>query len=458
MKRPGNLLFIFADQMRAMDMNCAGNAEVCTPNLDRLANQGLRMTNAVASTPVCTPNRATLLTSTYPTTNTVLGNDVPLPSNLPSLGTVAQSNGYRTGYIGKWHLDGMPRDKFTAPGPRRFGWEYWAAFNCSHDYFHPRYFLDTPKLHEPAGYEPTVQTDLAINFLNDQVNAGQPFCLVLSWGPPHDPYDQVPAEYRRIYKPEELTLRPNVQPNSLNPLAQGLDCRRTTADYYAAITALDHELGRLLDALDEFGFTPDTLVVFTSDHGDMLWSHGLMKKQTPYAEAIEIPFLARYPGRIAAGQVNDTLFSTVDVMPTVSGWLTWEVPAACEGRDIFNAIDAQTTQSVLIANHCRYDEAVTQNIPEWRGVRTSRYTYAETVNRRPWLFFDNKSDPYQLRNLVDDEGQLAVKQELQRMLDAWLTRLKDPFLPTDLMMDRYGLRKYWRKRQLQMHPTEGELP
>jgi arylsulfatase A-like enzyme len=279
---------------------------------------------------------------------------------------------------------------------------------------------------------------------------------VLSWGPPHDPYDQVPVEYRRIYNPEKLTLRPNVQPHSLNPLAKGLDCRRTTADYYAAITALDHELGRLLDTLDELDLTQDTLVVFTSDHGDMLWSHGLMKKQTPYAEAIDVPFVARYPDHIAAGQVSGTLFGTVDVMPTLAGWLRWKVPSLCEGTDVFNASGAKAMQSVLIANHCRYDEAITQNIPEWRGVRTSRYTYAETLNRRPWLLFDNRVDPYELNNLVADEEQLAVKQQLQQMLDAWLTKLKDPFLPTDLMMERYGLLNYWRERQLEMHPPKSE--
>ncbi|MGC8541912.1 MAG: sulfatase-like hydrolase/transferase [Phycisphaerae bacterium] len=115
MAHGSNLLFVFADQMRGMDMRCAGNPQVHTPNMDRLAREGLRLTNAIATTPVCGPNRAVLLTGSYPTTHTVLANDLPLPVELPTLGTVARDHGYGTGYIGKWHLDGMPRHKFTPP-------------------------------------------------------------------------------------------------------------------------------------------------------------------------------------------------------------------------------------------------------------------------------------------------------------------------------------------------------
>ncbi len=189
---PPNLLLVFADQMRGMDMGCAGNPDVRTPAMDRLAKQGVRLTRCFATSPVCSPNRAILLTGTYPTTNRVPGNDLPLPSHLPSLGTIARGHGYRTAYIGKWHLDGVPRTKFTPPGPRRSGFDFWAAYNCTHDYFHPKYYRDTPQVVEVDGYEPEVQTDLALAFLDEQRDAAEPFCLVLSWGPPHDPYDQVP--------------------------------------------------------------------------------------------------------------------------------------------------------------------------------------------------------------------------------------------------------------------------
>lgn len=194
-----NLLLVFADQMRGMAMGCAGNADVKTPVMDRLAAEGVRLTNCIASVPVCGPNRACLLTGSYPTTHRVLANDLALPTSTETLGTLAKAHGYRTGYVGKWHLDGVPRGKFTPPGPRRFGFDFWAVYNCTHDYLHPKFYRDTPDLLEPKGYEPEVQTDLGLEFLEAQKGADSPFCLVLSWGPPHDPYDAVPEPYRRLY-------------------------------------------------------------------------------------------------------------------------------------------------------------------------------------------------------------------------------------------------------------------
>jgi len=452
-----NLLFVFADQMRGMDMRCAGNLQVYTPNMDRLAREGLRITNAIATTPVCTPNRAVLLTGSYPTTNTVIGNDLPLPVGLPTLGAVARDHGYHTGYIGKWHLDGMPRSKFTPPGPRRFGWDYWAAYNCAHDYFHPRYYRDDSTVIESEGYEPVIQTDLAINFLQQQVGVSKPFCLALSWGPPHDPYDQVPSAYRDQYDPGKIVLRPNVQPDAPNALARGLDCRRVTADYYAAITALDHELGRLLDTLDHLGLAENTLVVFTSDHGDLLWSHGMMKKQTPYEECILVPFIARFPGKLPAGETSSIPLGTVDIAPTLADWLGWMVPPQWEGCALSASTRNDTCKSVFIANHCRYDEAVVQDVPEWRGVRTNRHTYAETVGRQPWLLFDNVEDPFQMRNLVGDHAHEPVQNQLQRLLGKWLKQVDDPFLSTENMINHYGLSELWRKREMEMHP-EGNKP
>ncbi|NOZ26548.1 MAG: sulfatase [Chloroflexi bacterium] len=454
-KRPlPNLLLVFADQMRGMDMGCAGNPDVRTPAMDRLAKQGVRLTRCFATSPVCSPNRAILLTGTYPTTNRVPGNDLPLPSHLPSLGTIARDHGYRTAYIGKWHLDGVPRTKFTPPGPRRSGFDFWAAYNCTHDYFHPKYYRDTPQVVEVDGYEPEVQTDLALAFLDEQRDAAEPFCLVLSWGPPHDPYDQVPETYRAMYDPTALTLRPNAQPDADNPLAAGLDCRRTIADYYAAITALDDQLARLLDRLDALGLAEDTIVVFTSDHGDMLWSHGWMKKQAPYEESISVPFLIRWPGVLPAGRVCDALVGTVDILPTLAGLMGWDLPSGQEGQDLSAALlgqaGAPSPESVLIANYICFDEAKRQHMTEWRGVRTRRYTYVERPGRIPWLLFDNEADPYQTRNLVNHPDYRHVADELRQQLSAWLERTHDPFLPGPQLIEHLGLTEVWLERERYM--------
>jgi arylsulfatase A-like enzyme len=452
-RRP-NLLFVFADQMRGQDMACAGNREVRTPTLDLLASQGARLTRCFATSPVCCPNRAVLLTGTYPTVNRVPGNDLPIRADLPSLGTLARANGYRTGYIGKWHLDGMPRDRFTPPGPRRLGFDYWAAYNCAHDYFRPRWFEDTPDLHTAEGYEPQVQTDLAVAFLREQAKRPEPFCLVLSWGPPHDPYDQVPDSYRALYDPASLSLRPNMQPDALNPLAKNLECRRTLADYYAAITALDAQMARLLETLDTLALTQNTVVIFTSDHGDMLWSHGWMKKQSPYEESVKVPFLIQLPGVVPAGSENPVLMGTVDILPTLAGLLNWRDIPALAGRDLSAALrgdpSAPQPESVFLAHYLAGDEAAMQGMPEWRGVRTQRYTYVEQPGRSPWLLFDNHEDPYQMRNLCGHQEALSLQQTLMDRLTDWLTYLQDPFLPGAEMLAHLGLTEAWEERERQM--------
>jgi arylsulfatase A-like enzyme len=465
--QPPNLLFVFADQLRGSDLGCAGNPDVQTPTLDRFAAEGLRLTHCFATTPVCGPNRAVLLTGTYPTTNGVLGNDLPLPLGLPTLATLAKAQGYRTGYIGKWHLDGLPRSRFTPPGPRRFGFDYWAAYNCTHDYFHPRYFRDTPEVIEAEGYEPEVQTDLALGFLNEQ-DPAQPFCLVVSWGPPHDPYPAVPETYRAAYDPDLLTLRPNVVPDADNPLARGLECRRTTADYYAAISALDDQFARLLQKLDERGLSENTLVVFTSDHGDMLWSHGWMKKQAPYEESVSVPFLCRLPGAAksgGSGRVSDVLLGTVDLLPTLGGLLGWELPDGIEGQDLSAAVrgeaDALHPRALLLAHYLAGDEAARQGMPEWRAVRTHRHTYVETpfagetmtatsAGGCPWLLFDNEADPFQQENLLESAQGPTLAAELQAMLAHALLRAGDPFLDGTGMLDRAGATAAWEARQRQM--------
>lgn len=451
-----NLLLVFADQMRGMDMGCAGNRQIDTPHLDALAASGVRCSRHYATVPVCGPNRAVLLTGTYPTRNKVVGNDLPLPIEIPSLGTILNAQGYNTGYIGKWHLDGLPRDRFTPPGARRHGFDFWSAYNCAHDYFHPRYFRYTPELIEASGYEPVVQTDLAIEFIQSQ-KSKTPWSLVVSWGPPHNPYDQVPEQFRALYDPREIALRPNVVEPIDNVLARGLDCRRTHADYYAAISALDFELGRLLKALQESGQDESTLVVFTSDHGDMLWSHGLMQKQLPYEEAIHVPLLLRWPGRLPAGREMSTPCATVDIVPTLLSLMQVPIPTGVQGRDISTLLKCKDTDDeeagVLLANYLVSDQATLQNVPEWRGVRTRRHTYVEEYSsgeRRPWLFFDNEVDVFQQKNLIDSPQHGALRVELKTRLDACLEKTGDEFSGAPNLLSRLGLQEMWDERERMM--------
>jgi arylsulfatase A-like enzyme len=455
-----NLLFVFADQMRGMDLACAGNAQVRTPTLDRLAAEGTRFAHAYANCPVCTPSRGTILTGRYPHAHRAVANDLPLPTDQVTIAKALRAAGYRTGYVGKWHLDGVPRDRFTPPGERRAGFDFWAAWNCAHDYLRARVFRDSPQPIELDGYEPVGHTDLAVEFLRQADD--RPWCLFVSWGPPHAPYAHVPDEYRRLYTPSEIVLRANVrgEPSAgLRRLGDGPD-PQAIAGYYAHITALDEQLARLLAALRERGAGERTIVVFTSDHGDMLWSQGMTKKEQPWEESILIPLLVRWPGRVPAGRASGTLISTVDLAPTLLRLMGLDVPDTMQGADLSAAMlgrSADGPDSVFLTQPIVVDQGAAQGVREWRGLRTKRHTYAQWWDGGGWVLYDNDVDPFQANNLVDSPAHAAVRAKLAERLRAWLAATGDECLSWQATIRRLGLADLWNERERHMHPAAPRL-
>lgn len=444
-----NVLFVFTDQHRAAAMGCSGDPNVETPNMDRLAAEGTRFTNAYANDPVCTPSRGCILTGQYPFTHEAVINELRLPEDTPTIAKEFDEAGYRTGYIGKWHLDGLPRDRWTPPGPRRQGFDdYWAINQSSHDYLDAHYYADDPDPIQIDGYTPENETDLAIDFLGDYKD--DPFCLFLAWGPPHMPYPDVPQEYKDRYDPDALELRPNVEPRtstisphqmshpdgSSNQIDQEAIIRETLRDYYAHVTALDDQLGRLLEYLEEAGLSEDTIVVFTSDHGDRLWSHAGLEKGDPREEASNIPFLIRWPDEIPAGEVNDTLLGTVDMAPTLLGLADQAPPEAMEGVDLSDVVrgnDADTPDSLYMLRTANLSSG-----SEWRAVRSDEFTYAELLDGTPWLLYDNDADPYQRTNRAFDPEYADVRAELSEELDGWQDQLDDPMVSGKEMARELG--------------------
>jgi len=460
-KRRPNLLFVFADQMRGMDMGCAGNVEVKTPTLDRLAGEGAMFRQAFANCPVCTPSRATILTGCYPLTHRAVANDVPLPADQTTIANVLREAGYRTGYVGKWHLDGVPRDRFTPPGERRQGFDFWAAWNCAHAYLSGRAYRDGPEPIDLVGYEPVGHTDLALEFLRQQ--DARPFCLFVSWGTPHAPYRDAPEECLSRYDPAAVTLRANYRdepPDGFRKLEQPLSPREALAGYYAHITALDEQLGRLLAELERQGSADETIVVFTSDHGDMLWSHGMVKKEQPWAESIRIPLLIRWSGRVAAGRVSDELVSTADFAPTLLRLLGLDVPDSMEGADLSDVVlsdAAAGPESVWLLEPIIVDQGAAQGIRQWRGVRTKRHTYARWYDGAGWLLYDNEADPYQMTNLIDSPDHAGLRAEMERLVDDWLAKTGDPCGSWDETIRQLGLQELWHRREHYMHPDAPRL-
>lgn len=432
-----NILYVFADQMRASALGCMYDEAVQTPNLDRLASQGVLFRNAIANTPVCTPSRASLLTGRHAWTCRSIVNDLRLPEDEQSIADVLKGRGYRTGYIGKWHLDGISRHMFTPPGRRRHGFDdYWAAYNCNHRYFECKFYLDdSPELVRGQGYDADVQTDQAIGFL--ERFREEPFCLYLSWGPPHAPYREVGQAFLDLYPPNEIELRPN---------AQGAD-RAAIAGYYAHVTAIDRDVGRLIEALDRLGLAENTILAFSSDHGDMLWSQGRVKKQQPWEESIHIPLIVRWPGHLAAGKVSDRLISVADYTPTLLGLAGVPVPGDMNGVDLSASLlglsDYQPS-SVFINEYASFDQA--RDYQPWRGVRTPRHTYVRWLQGGT-LLYDNENDPYQLRNLALEPGHETLIAGLEAELRGWLDRLGDRFTTGDEHIRQLGQWEEWTIRQ-----------
>jgi len=440
-KKPPNILLIFPDQMRRHAMGCSGNKQVKTPNLDRLASESVYFTNCIANCPVCTPDRAVLLTGKYPLSNGTVVNDLPLSTKQTTVAEVLSDAGYRTGYIGKWHLDGIPRSKFTPPGPRRQGFDsYWAAYECHHQYFGTKYYLDTPQLVRAKGYEPDTQTNLAVDFIRR--NREGPFFLMLSWGPPHTPYRVVPKKYLDMYDPASLQLRPNCRNAKRDELA----------GYYAHITALDNDLGQLMQWLDGLELAGNTIVIFTSDHGDMLWSHGQVKKQQPWEECINVPLIIRYP-RVLKRQRSDTLIGLADLAPTLLSLAGVPKPEGMEGLDLSHTIcgkNGPRHESVPIMDIVPVDQALRWGGKEWRGVRTLRHTYVR-LQEGGWLLYDNLADPFQQNNLINDPGHKKLREELEAKLQAWLKKLGDKFLLGEEHLAQLGQLDAWKARERHFH-------
>ncbi|MCZ6677715.1 MAG: sulfatase [Candidatus Poribacteria bacterium] len=433
MARSPNFLLVFSDQHRYCDMGCAGNPDVITPNMDELAQEGTHFTHTISNIPLCVPARGCIMTGKHPLSHKAVSNDLPLPLSERGIAQVFKEAGYQTGYIGKWHLGGMPRDKFMT-AEMRFGFDYWAGWNCHHNYFDAQYHDSDGNRIAIDGYEPDLQTDLAIQYCRE--HADEPFCLYLSWGPPHNPYEQVPVQYQVMYDPGRLTLRPN---------AEGAN-RDDLAGYYAHITALDANLGRLMKALEELGMAEDTILVYTSDHGDMLSSQGEVRKERPWEESIRVPFLIRWPGTVPAGVSRDTLLSIVDFAPTFLSLCGLPIPADVQGLDLSEAIRGQTIDepnSVLLEIPLPGGEGFGGGIREWRGVRTRRHTYARFQDGAGWVLYDNLADPYQRYNRIADPAYQSIRDELEAELRGWLRRIGDRFLPGLDHIRELGLAELW---------------
>ncbi|MAF11286.1 hypothetical protein CMK11_12615 [Candidatus Poribacteria bacterium] len=423
-----NILFLFADQMHAFALGCMGNSEIHTPNLDSLAEQGVLFRNAYSNAPVCTPYRGTLFTGRYGSQTDMLGNTAPLPAGEMTLADCLNEAGYRTSYVGKWHI-GDTWNK-AVPEALRGGFTDFIGYQAHNDFLNGVWFFDEHgDRRESDAHRTEATTDVAMERL--EAVAGEPFAMFVSYQNPHYPIQPSP-EYAAMYEGIELTRRPNCRdvepytgthsPTSPKPRELDPNYRRYGGDlgeylrlYYAMVTQLDANIGRLLGRLDELGIADETVVVFTSDHGDMQGSHGLTNKGVGWEESSHVPQIVRVPGG-RSGEVADGIVSGVDFFPTLLGLADAVCPPGKEGVDLGPFLRGHTDSE---------PSRVFAEMQSWCMVRDGDWKLvAERPDVTPSHLFDLGADPYEMDNLLASAPHADIRERLLAALREWDTRVR----------------------------------
>ena len=434
---PPNVLILLTDQWRAQATGYAGDPNISTPHLDSLAARSVNFKNAVSGMPVCSPFRASLLTGQRPLTHGVFMNDVQMDTNAVTMAKIFAKEGYDTGYIGKWHLDGQGRLQNVAPGKRRQGFEFWKGNECTHNYNQSVYYDNKdPDKKIWEGYDTFEQTDAAIAYIKEKEASENPFLMVVSFGTPHAPYHTAPEEYRSRFDPDKIILRENV-PDHLKEQA-----KKDHAGYYAHIAALDDMIGKVIANLKETGHFDNTIILFTADHGDLLGSHGAYKKQQPYEESARVPMLYHIPEKlkISAGE-RDALMNSEDILPTLLSLCEVPIPNTVEGIDYRPYLEgkAQVGNETLLTCVQPFGQwnKVKHGGREYRAIKTKQYTYVRDL-KGPWLLFDNRNDPYQMNNLIGADEFVTLQDDLEKRLAHRLKETGDEFLAGMYYINKWG--------------------
>ena len=461
MEKSPNIVFIVADQWRKQASGYWSREPyksaihdqgdpVHTPNIDRLADQGVVLTQAISTFPLCSPYRGMMLSGKLPHRNGVVLNCndqrpvSQLREDVTCISDVLKDAGYSTGYIGKLHTDyptpNLPGGKFaTAPledgkiwdaytpsGPKRHSFDYWYSYGTFDEHFNPHYWDTDGEYHESTEWSPDHEAGKAVSYIrNDsgQRKADTPFALWVSFNPPHHPYEQCKKEDLALYNGlswEELAVRLNVDKDN--------EVMRTQIkNYFAMVTGIDREVGRILKALDESGLSENTLVVVTSDHGEHMGSQNLTAKNYPYSEAQDVPFLIRYPAQLKP-HTDDLLFGPCDIMPTILGLAGLEsrIPDDLDGSNYANLLlgrpsnVARPKAAFFFRNVNGPVDAngkVHDFVTDFIGAKTERYSVWISKKSKSWPevgLYDIVNDPYELHNLADTDPAL-LKQMLKTL-------------------------------------------
>jgi arylsulfatase A-like enzyme len=455
-RRP-NILFLLSDDHAAHAISAYGSVVNATPHIDAIASSGVRFGNLFATNSLCSPSRASLLTGTYGHVNGVTTLDTFLDAGQPTFVSVLHDAGYRTGFVGKWHL-GDGETGGISHDPQ--GFDYWDALIDQGEYHDPR-FLSADGLRVEPGYATDLITDLAIRWL-DSLTADDPWCLLVWHKAPHRPWEPDDAHTgmyatQRIPIPGTFTddlatrsdtvrrARMSVADDLTDtdlklPVPQGLSAQeearwkyqRYMEDYLACVASVDDNVGRLVGRLRDRGQLDDTVLLYGSDQGFFLGDHGWFDKRLMYEESIRMPFLMSYPRAIAPGTTFDAVVTNVDVAQTLLEAAGLPPHPRMQGRsfwpDIAGTRDPEPPHDGLYYRYWMHDDR-SHHVGAHYGFRTDRYCLVYFYNdglgvpdcsdeRHPpeWELYDLVADPQQVRNVADDPGYASVRADLERRL------------------------------------------
>jgi arylsulfatase A-like enzyme len=468
-----NIVFVMADDHAAHAISAYGSLVNETPNIDRLAREGMLFRNTFVTNSICTPSRAVILTGLYSHKN-----GVPVfnrfDGSQPTVAKLLQAAGYHTGMIGKWHLGSDPT-----------GFDHWEILPGQGVYHDPVLYTATGERTYTGRYVTDVITDLGLDFIRDRPK-DRPFFLMLHHKAPHREW--TPDErHRRMFegraipepptlwddyrtrtdalhenrqrvaddltrrdlklvpppglegkereawlsvKPTEVTLAADGSPAGVTTLTGEALARwkyqRYMQDYLACVQSIDDNVGRLLDFLRETGLERDTIVVYTSDQGFFLGDHGLYDKRFMYEESLRMPLLVRWPAVVRPGSQSEAMALNVDFAPTFLEAAGAVVPAAMQGRSLLPLLHGETPPGWRQAMYYRYyHDPGHHDTRAHYGVRTTTHKLIYFWRKKQWELFDLRTDPAEIRNLYGQPGQEAITAELQATLARLRAELQD---------------------------------
>jgi arylsulfatase A-like enzyme len=422
-----NVLFIFTDQQNRYALGCMDNPNVETPYLDRLAARGVLFRRCYSNDPVCGPFRGSLMTGQYSTRCGVIGNGCPLPVGTTTFADAFNAAGYQTSWVGKWHLGGNGNGPIAQE--LRGGFQRFKGYQCYNGFYKDVCFYDEQDQEHRYDYHRTdVTTDIAISELELLTGKDKPFLLMMSYQAPHYPEQPAPT-YEAMYKDRKIIRRPNCQdidpftptqsPKSPRPVENDPDFQKYGNNldeyirlYNAMCTQIDANVGRLLDKLEQLGIAENTIVVFTSDHGDMQGSHGLKNKCLPHEESAGIPLIIHVPG-LAGGRVTDGLVSGIDLMPTCLD---------LAGLDPVPSVDGTSIAPYLLGERADTQDAIFSERGDWCMIVKGGWKLAaerQDDGLAPTFMTHLDEDPYELNNRVEDSACADLRGALLDELSAW---------------------------------------